>query len=106
MRQEVKTHLCMQKKKKKLIISLVFFRVLPAEAPEGEAQATVGVQTEGDLSGGVELTLELYGTAQGTGGSMRHLEETIKHTPSPKGTPTSTGSDSYLYATGEHSNFD
>lgn len=56
------------------------FRVLPAQAPEGEAQATVWVQTEGDLAGGVELTLEFDGAAQGTGGSMRHLEKMTHHT--------------------------
>lgn len=95
---------------KKQSISLVFLRVLPAQAPEGEAQATVGVQTEGNLSGGVELTLEFYGTAQGTGGSMRHLEEIIQHTPSSDHQLTliSSGSaaDSCMYATGEHSDFD
>lgn len=48
---------------------------LPAQAPESEAQATVRVQTDGDLSGGVELTLQFYGATQGTGGSVRHLEE-------------------------------
>lgn len=52
---------------------------LPAQAPEGKAQATVRVQTEGNLSGGVELTLEFYGATQGTGGGMRHLEETTQH---------------------------
>ena len=49
--------------------------LLPAEAPESEAQATVGVQTDGNLPGGVQLTLELNGATQGTGGSMGHLEE-------------------------------
>lgn len=48
---------------------------LPAQAPESEAQATVRVQADGDLSGGVELTLQFYGATQGTGGSVRHLEE-------------------------------
>lgn len=55
----------------------------PAQAPEGEAQAAVRVQAEGDLSGGVELTLQFYGATQGTGSSVGHLEETIQHTASP-----------------------
>ena len=46
---------------------------LPAQAPEGEAQAAVGVQADGDLAGGVELTLQLDGAAQGTGSSVGHL---------------------------------
>lgn len=50
---------------------------LPAQAPESEAQAAVGVQTDGDLPGGIELTLQFYGATQGTGGSVRHLEEMI-----------------------------
>lgn len=31
--------------------------VLPREAPEDEAKAAVGVEADGHLSGGVELTL-------------------------------------------------
>ena len=84
---------------KKQSISLVFLRVLPAQAPEGKAQATVGVQAEGNLSGGVELTLEFYGAAQGAGGSMRHLEESIQHTPSADNgplTPTDSAARSYV----------
>lgn len=46
----------------------------PAKAPEDEAQAAVGVQADGDLSGWVELTLQLDGAAEGTGGGVRHLE--------------------------------
>jgi len=49
--------------------------LLPAEAPE----STVGVQTDGDLPGGVELTLQLDGPTQGTGGSVGHLEGTATH---------------------------
>lgn len=49
---------------------------LPAQTPEGEAQAAVGVQADGDLPGRVELALQLDGATQGTGGSVRHLEET------------------------------
>lgn len=50
---------------------------LPAQAPEGKAEAAVRVETDGDLPGRVELTLQFDGATQGTGGSMRHLEETI-----------------------------
>lgn len=50
---------------------------LPAQAPESEAQAAVGIQTDGDLPGWVELTLQFDGATQGTGGSVRHLEMTI-----------------------------
>lgn len=46
---------------------------LPAQAPESEAQAAVGVQTDGDLPGRVELTLQFDGATQGTGGRVRHL---------------------------------
>lgn len=49
--------------------------ILPAQAPESEAQAAVRVQTDGDLPRGVELTLQFDGATQGTGGSVRHLEE-------------------------------
>lgn len=49
--------------------------VLPAQAPESQAQAAVWVQADGDLPGGVELTLQLDGATQGTGGSVRHLGE-------------------------------
>lgn len=47
----------------------------PAQTPEGEAQATVGVQTDGNLPRRVELTLQFDGATQGTGGSVRHLKE-------------------------------
>ena len=49
---------------------------LPAQAPESEAQAAVRVQTDGDLPRRVELTLQFDGATQGTGGSVRHLEDT------------------------------
>lgn len=45
----------------------------PAQAPQGQTQATVGVQADGNLPRGVQLTLELDGAAQGTGSRMRHL---------------------------------
>lgn len=47
--------------------------LLPGEAPLYEAQAAVGVQTDRHLTGGVQLTLQLDRTAEGTGGSVRHL---------------------------------
>ena len=47
---------------------------LPAQAPESKAEAAVRVQTDGDLPGGVELTLQFDGATQGTSGSVRHLE--------------------------------
>ena len=47
----------------------------PAETPQGEAEATVGVEADGDLPGRVQLTLQLDGAAQGAGGRMRHLKE-------------------------------
>lgn len=42
----------------------------PAETPQGEAEATVGVEADGDLPGRVQLTLQLDGAAQGAGGRM------------------------------------
>lgn len=51
-------------------------RLSPAETPEGKAQATVGVQADGDLSRRVQLTLQLNRATQGTGGSMGHLRQT------------------------------
>ncbi len=53
---------------------------LPAQTPQSEAEAAVGVQTYGDLPGGVKFTLQFDGATQGTGGCMRHLEEIISHT--------------------------
>lgn len=47
----------------------------PAQTPQGEAEAAVGVEADGDLPRGVQLTLQLYGAAQGTGGRVRHLGE-------------------------------
>lgn len=47
----------------------------PAQTPQGKAEATVGVEADGDLPGGVQLTLQLDGAAQGTGGCVRHLKE-------------------------------
>lgn len=48
----------------------------PAEAPEDEAQAAVGVQADGHLPRRVQLALQLDGAAEGTGGCVRHLNET------------------------------
>lgn len=48
----------------------------PAKAPEDKAQAAVWVQADGNLSGRVKLTLQLDGAAEGTGGCVRHLQET------------------------------
>lgn len=42
----------------------------PAQTPQSEAEATVGVEADGDLPGGVQLALQLYGAAQGTGGCV------------------------------------
>lgn len=50
--------------------------VLPGEAPQYEAQTTVGVQADGDLTGGIELTLQLDGATQSTDGCMGHLINT------------------------------
>ena len=60
---------------KKAFCDLFRAAILPAQAPESEAQAAVRVQTDGDLPRGVELTLQFDGATQGTGGSVRHLEE-------------------------------
>lgn len=58
-----------------------FVKKLPGEAPQDEAHATVWVQTDGYLAWGVELTLQLYGAAQGTDGCVRHLcGNHVKHT--------------------------
>ena len=58
--------------------------VLPGEAPQYEAQATVGVQADGYLTGRVQLALQLDGATQSTGGSMGHLN-THTHTHRLKG---------------------
>ena len=50
---------------------------LPGETPQDKAQAAVGVQADCYLARGVELTLELDGATQGTGGSMGHLEQQL-----------------------------
>ena len=49
-------------------------RVDAAQAPEDEAQAAVGIQTDGHLPGGVELTLQLHRATEGSHGIMGHLE--------------------------------
>lgn len=46
----------------------------PAETPEDEAEAAVRVQTDGHLSGGVQLTLQLHRAAEGPHCIMGHLE--------------------------------
>ena len=56
-----------------VILSLCVGSMLPGEAPQDEAQATVRVQADGYLARGVELTLQLNGAAQSTDCSMRHL---------------------------------
>lgn len=48
----------------------------PAEAPESQTQPAVGIQTDGDLTRGIQLTLQFNGATQGTGGCMRHLWQT------------------------------
>lgn len=52
--------------------------VLPREAPEDKAKAAVGVEADGYLSGGVELTLKLNRATQSTHCGMRDLEQTNK----------------------------
>lgn len=49
-------------------------RHAPAEAPQNKAKAAVRVQTDGDLSGWVQLTLQLHGPTEGSHGIMGHLE--------------------------------
>lgn len=45
----------------------------PAEAPEDKSEATVWIQADGHLTRGIQLTLELYRAAKGTGGCVGHL---------------------------------
>lgn len=52
---------------------------LPGEAPQDEAQATVGVQADGYLAWWVKLTLQLNGAAESADGCMRHLKRTQRH---------------------------
>ena len=46
----------------------------PAETPEDEAEAAVGIQTDGHFSGRVQLTLQLHRPAEGPNCIMGHLE--------------------------------
>ena len=46
---------------------------VPGQAPQDEAQTAVGVQADGDLAGGVELTLQLDGAAEGADGHVGDL---------------------------------
>lgn len=59
----------------------------PAETPEDEAEAAVGIQTDGHFSGRVQLTLQLHRPAEGPNCIMGHLEggrerqkDTTRHT--------------------------
>lgn len=59
-------------------------RLSPAEAPEDKPEATVGIQTDGHLTRGIQLTLQLDRATKGTGGGVGHLRvneesETAKH---------------------------
>ena len=47
----------------------------PTEAPQDKPKSTVRVQADGHFSRGVELTLQLNRTAEGTGGCVRHLQD-------------------------------
>lgn len=47
---------------------------LPAETPERKAKAAVRVQADGDLPRGVQLTLELDGSAEGVDRGVGHLQ--------------------------------
>ena len=57
----------------------VVTRVHGAETPEREAQATVGIQTQSNVSWRIEFTLELHCTTQSSGGAVGHLD-TSQHT--------------------------
>lgn len=46
----------------------------PAEAPQNKAEAAVRVQTDGNLSGRVQLTLQLHRPTEDSHGIMGHLE--------------------------------
>lgn len=46
----------------------------PAETPEDEAQTTVRIQTDGHLSGRIQLTLQLHRATEGPNCIMGHLE--------------------------------
>lgn len=46
----------------------------PAQTPQHEAEATVGIQTDGDFSGGVQLTLQLHRAAEGSHRVVGHLQ--------------------------------
>ena len=45
-----------------------------AQAPQGEPQATVGVQTQRHVPAGVQLALQLHRPAQRRGRAVRHLD--------------------------------
>lgn len=47
----------------------------PAETPEDEAEAAVGIQTDGNFSGRVQLTLQLHWPTEGCNCIMGHLEQ-------------------------------
>lgn len=46
----------------------------PAEAPEDKAEAAVWIQTDGHLSGRVQLTLQLHWATEGSNCIMGHLK--------------------------------
>lgn len=58
-----------------LLISQRYRENSPTEAPQDKPKSTVRVQADGHFSRGVELTLQLNRTAEGTGGCMRHLQD-------------------------------
>ena len=58
-----------------LLISQRYRENSPTEAPQDKPKSTVRVQANGHFSRGVELTLQLNRTAEGTGGCMRHLQD-------------------------------
>lgn len=51
----------------------VCIHLLPRKAPEHKTKSTVGVEADGDLTGGVQLTLKLYRAAQSAHRRVRDL---------------------------------
>lgn len=58
----------------------------PAEAPQDKPKPTVRVQADGHFSRRVELTLQLNGPAEGTGGGVTHLQDSGAQSTSGQGT--------------------
>lgn len=58
----------------------------PAEAPQDKPKPTVRVQADGHFSRRVELTLQLNGPAEGTGGGVTHLQDSRAQSSSGQAT--------------------